>query len=133
MLYHVNYFAVIVKLYFCERQTHCLDDQDKVLPVTDTDNELTVCQTPGEKLHWLGISFVSLQAFMKTLKSDISEAYKVQVDCLKDSQSDFYDIIDMKEKVNDLVSLQKAMQDSSNLNYYLGTWQMISNVLFRLF
>ena len=58
---------------------------------------------------------------MKTLKSDISEAYKVQVDCLKDSQSDFYDIIDMKEKVNDLVSLQKAMQDSSNLNYYLGT------------
>ena len=51
MLYHVNYFAVIVKLNFCERQTHCLDDQDKVLPVTDTDNELTVCQTPGEKLH----------------------------------------------------------------------------------
>ena len=28
---------------------------------------------------------------MKTLKSDISEAYKVQVDCLKDSESDSYD------------------------------------------
>ena len=26
---------------------------------------------------------LAFQAFMKTLKSDISEAYKVQVDCLK--------------------------------------------------
>ena len=35
---------------------------------------------------------------MKTLKSNISEAYKVQVDCLKDSESDSYDKNDMKEK-----------------------------------
>ena len=28
---------------------------------------------------------------MKTLKSNISESYKVQVDCLKDSESDSYD------------------------------------------
>ena len=34
------------------------------------DNEFTEC-------------FVSLQAFMKTLKSNILEAYKVQVDCFK--------------------------------------------------
>ena len=45
---------------------------------------------------------------MEILKSDISEAYKVQVDYLKDSESD-YDKNDMKEKVNDLVMLQKAM------------------------
>ena len=59
---------------------------------------------------------------MKTLKSNISEAYKVQVDCLKDSESDSYDKNDMKEKVNGLVEFHKAMQDSSNPNSYLGTW-----------
>ena len=48
---------------------------------------------------------------MKTLKSDISEAYKVQVDCLKDSESDSYDENDMEEKVNDLVRLHMAMQE----------------------
>ena len=49
---------------------------------------------------------------MKTLKSGISEAYKVQVDCLKDSESDSYDKNYMKEKVNELARLHKAMQDS---------------------
>ena len=48
---------------------------------------------------------------MKILKSNISEAYKVQVDCLKDSESDSYDKSDMKEKVNNLVRLHKAMQE----------------------
>ena len=37
---------------------------------------------------------------MKILKSDISETYKVQVDYLKDSQSDYYDENYMKQKVN---------------------------------
>ena len=41
---------------------------------------------------------------MKTLKSNISEAYKVQVDYT-------YDKNDMKEKLNDLVRLHKAMQE----------------------
>ena len=48
---------------------------------------------------------------MKTLKSDISEAYKVQVDCLKDSESDSYNENDMEEKVNDLVRFHRAMQE----------------------
>ena len=49
---------------------------------------------------------------MKTLKSNISaEAYKVQADCLKESESDSYDKNDMKEKVNDLVRLHEAMQE----------------------
>ena len=48
---------------------------------------------------------------MKTLKSNISEAYKVQVDCLKDSESDSYDKNDMKEKLNDFVRLHEAMQE----------------------
>ena len=48
---------------------------------------------------------------MKTLKSNISEACKLQVDCLKDSKSDSYGKNDMKEKVNDLVKLHKAIQE----------------------
>ena len=48
---------------------------------------------------------------MKTLKSNISEAYKVQVECLKDSESASYDKNDMKEKVIDLVQLHEVMQD----------------------
>ena len=36
---------------------------------------------------------------MKTLKSNISEAYKVQAACMKDSESVSYDKDDMKEKV----------------------------------
>ena len=91
MLYQDNYFAVNVKLNFCWRQTHCIDDQDKVKSVTDTDSEFTECQTPRKRLQSIGVSPVSLHAFMKTLKRDISKANKVQVDCLKDSGSDFYD------------------------------------------
>ena len=63
-----------------------------------------------KKLQSTGISPVSLQALMKTLKSNISEAYEVKVDFLKDSESDSYHKNDMKEKVNDLISLHKAMQ-----------------------
>ena len=47
---------------------------------------------------------------MKTLKSNISVAYKVQVDCLNNSQSDSYDKNDMQKKVNVLVRLHEAMQ-----------------------
>ena len=78
--------------------------------VTDTDNEFTECHTPKKKLQPIGISHVSLHAFMKTL-SDISEAYNVQVDCLKGSESDLYHKNNMKEKANDLVRLNKAMQE----------------------
>ena len=78
--------------------------------VTDTGNEFPECQTPRKKLQSIDISPVSLHAFMKTLKRNISEAYKVQVNCLKDSESDSYDKNGMKEKVNDSVRLHKAMQ-----------------------
>ena len=46
---------------------------------------------------------------MKTLKHNISEAYKVKCDCLKHSEPDSYDENDVKQKVNDLVRLHKAM------------------------
>ena len=47
-----------------DRQTECIDDQDKFQFVKDTDNEFTECQTPTKKLQSIGISPVSLQAFM---------------------------------------------------------------------
>ena len=64
---------------------------------------------------------------MKTLKSNISEACKVQVDCLKDSLSDSYDMHGME--VNDLVRLHEAIQKKTgnsiiirtNPNSFLGT------------
>ena len=129
MLHQDNYFVVNVKQIFCQRLTHCIDDQHKFQSVADTDNEFTECQTPRKKLQSIGISPVSLHAFMKTLKSNISEAYKVQVDCLKDSESDSYDKNDMREKVNDLVRLHEAMPKKiensiisrTNPNSCLGT------------
>ena len=111
MLYQDNYFVVNVKLNFCQRQTHCINDQDKFQSVTDTDNEFSEYQTPRKNLQSLSISPVNLHAFIKTSKSNISEAYKVPADCLKDSESDSYDKNNMKEKVNDLVRLHEAMQE----------------------
>ena len=62
-------FVVSVKIHFCQRQTKCIDDQDKFQSVKDTDNEFTECETPRKKLQSIGI----LHAFTKTLKSNISE------------------------------------------------------------
>ena len=65
---------------------------------------------------------------MKTLKSDTSEANKVQVDCLKDSYSDSYDKNNMKERVNDLVRLHKAMQEKLKTASYAEEIQILNVV-----
>ena len=52
-----------------------------------------------------------LARIYETLKNDISEAQKVQVDGLNNSESDSYDKNDIQEKVNVLVRLQEAMQE----------------------
>ena len=46
---------------------------------------------------------------MITLRSNILEAYKVQVDCLKDSHPDSNEKNYMKEKVNDLVKVARGI------------------------
>ena len=43
---------------------------------------------------------MKLDEVMNTIKSDISEGYKVQDDCLEDSESDSYGKSDMKGKAN---------------------------------
>ena len=73
-------------------------------------------------------SSLSLQAIMKTLKSNISKAYKVQVDCLKDSESNSYDENDMKENVNDLVMLHEAMQETLKKASYSEQIQILTLV-----
>ena len=128
MLYQDSYFLVSVKLDFCQRQTHCIDDEDKFQSITDTDNEFIECQTPRKKLQSIGISRVSLQAFTKTLKSNISEVHRVQVNCLKDSESDSYDKNDMKEKLNDFVRLQEAMQEKLKIVSYSEQIQILTLV-----
>ena len=111
MIYQDNYFVVSVNINFCLRQTKCIDDQDKFQSVKDIDNEFTECQAPRKKLQSIGISPASLHAFMKTFRTDISEAWKVQVDCLNNSEPDSYDKSDMQKKMNVLVRLYEAMQE----------------------
>ena len=94
--------------------------------VTDTDNEFTECQTPKKMLQSVDISPFRLHAFMKTSKSNISEPCKVQVHCLKDSWSDFYDKNDMKENVNDLVRLHEVMQENLITTSYSGLIQILT-------
>ena len=52
----------------------------------------------------------NLTRIYENFKSNISEVYKVQNDCLKDSESDSYDKNNMKEKVNGLARLYEAIQ-----------------------
>ena len=82
----------------------------------------------NEKLQSIGISPVSLHTLMKTLKSNISEACKVKVDCLKDSESVSYDKNDIKEKVNDLVRLHEAMQKKLKTVSYSKQIQILTLV-----
>ena len=65
---------------------------------------------------------------MKTWKSNISEAYKVHFDCLKDSESDSYEKNDMKEKLNDLVTLHEALQGKLKTASYSEQVQILTLV-----
>ena len=76
MLCSIDDFVFSVKKNFCYRQTKCIDDQDKFQSVKDTDNEFTECQTPRKKLQSIGISPVSLHAFMKTLNEQYFRSIK---------------------------------------------------------
>ena len=96
--------------------------------VTDTENEFTEWQKPRKKLQSTDISLVNLYVSMKTSNSNISEAYKVQIDCLKDWEFDSYDKNDMKEKVNDLFRLHEAMQEELKTASYSEQIQILTLV-----
>ena len=143
-MYQDNYFVVSVKINFCQRQTKCIDDQDKFQSVKDTDNEFTECQTPRKKLQSIGISPICLHAVpqhskttnanmkldkvINTINSDISEAYKVQVECLQDSKSDSFEKNDMKKKANELVRLREAMRETLKIASYSEQIQIFTLV-----
>ena len=65
---------------------------------------------------------------MKTLNGKNSEAYKVQVDCLKDSQSDSYDNNDIEERVNDLLRLHEELQKKLKTISYSEQIQILALV-----
>ena len=64
---------------------------------------------------------------MKTLKNNISEVYKVEDECLKDSESDSYDKTDI-EKVNNLVRLHEVMQEKLKAASYSEQIQILTFV-----
>ena len=117
-----------------ETDIDCIDD------VTDTDDEFTECQTPRKKPQLVAISPASLHIVpqhsqianakmkldkvMNTIKSNISEAYTVQVDCW-----DSYDENDMKEKANELVRLHEAMQEKLKTASYSEQIQIFTLIL----
>ena len=47
-MYQDNYFAVSVSTDSCQRQTKCIDDQDKFQSVKNIDNEFTECKHTGK-------------------------------------------------------------------------------------
>ena len=47
-MYQENYFAVSVKINIFQRQTKCIDDQDKFQSFKDTGNEFTERQNSKE-------------------------------------------------------------------------------------
>ena len=63
---------------------------------------------------------------MKILRSNTSEAYKVQVDCLKNSKSDSYDKNDVQEKVSDLVRLHETLQEELKTASYSEQIQILT-------
>ena len=69
-----------------------------------------------------------LSAYTRLWKSDISEAYKAQVDCLKDLESDSNDKNDTKEKLNDLVRLHEVMQEKLKTASYAEQIQFLTLV-----
>ena len=95
--------------FLLETETHCIDDEDKVQSVTDTDNEFTECQTPRKKLQSIGISPVSLHAKF-------------------DSESDSYDKNDMKEKAIEFVKLHEAMEEKLKTASYSEQIQILNLV-----
>ena len=94
----------------------------------------SICYRYWQWIHWMpktkekapiNLHFTcQLTCIYETLKSNISEAYKVQVDCFKESESDSYDKNDMKERVNDLVRLHEAMQEQLKTESYLEQIQI---------
>ena len=59
-----------------------------------------------------------MHTFTKTLKDNISDAQKAQVDGLNNSESDSYDKNDMQEKMNALVRSQEPMQEKFKMVSY---------------
>ena len=123
MLHQDNYFAVSVKLNFCWRHTHW-----HIQSVTDTENEFTACQTPRKKFQSIGISPVSLHGFMKILEKQSFRSIQCTSWLFENSEPNSYDKNDMKEKVDDLAWLHKAMQEKLKTESYSEQIQIFTLV-----
>ena len=71
---------------------------------------------------------MKLDKVINTINSDISEVYKVQVECLQDSKSDSFEKNDMKKKANELVRLREAMRETLKIASYSEQIQIFTLV-----
>ena len=67
-----------------------------------------------------------LTRIYENFKEQYFRTYKVQVDCSKNSKFDSYDKNDMKEKVNNLVTLHEAMQEKLKTASYSEPIQILT-------
>ena len=77
---------------------------------------LTITENTKEKVPINWHFTCQLTRIYENFKERYFRSIQVQVDCLKDSESDSYDKKDMKEKLNNLVRLHKVMQEKLQQN-----------------
>ena len=123
MLYQDNYFVVSVKINFCQRlrltvlmmkiKVNLLQiltmNSVKVKPQGKSSNQLPFHHVPQHSR--ITDAKMKLDKVTNTIKSNISEACRVQAECQEDSEAHSYDKNNMNEKVNEFVRLHKAMQE----------------------
>ena len=99
-----------------EIEIYCIDDESVWfnLLLILTMNSLNV-KDQGKSSNQLAFHLPiytqylsTLDKVMKTIKINVYQAYKLQVDCLEDSEPDSYQKNAMKEKANELVRLHEA-------------------------
>ena len=70
-----------------------------------------ICQQFTSQHSRIANAKIEIDKVMNAMKSSISGGYKAQVDCWEDSEFDYYNKHDMKEKANDLVKLEKTTHE----------------------
>ena len=101
-----------------------MDDQGKVQSVTDTDNEFII-KHQGKRSNQLAFT-CQLTRIYENFKEKYVRSLQSTDWLFENSESNSYDKNDVKGKVHDLVSLQKAMQGRLKTASYSGQIQVLT-------
>ena len=123
-----------VRLYFRQRETHCIDDRDKVQSAADTDNEFSDCEfnefTNTQEKAPINWHFTcQLTRIYENFKEQYFRSIQSTTSLFQNSESDSYEKNDMKEKVNEVGQVAQANARKiktsiifrANPNSHLGT------------